>query len=114
VPLAPWLTALSFAAGGINALSTAPQVLATLRQQEWSVSTGTSRRDGRRLRNAAQLVGSGLWMVFGSFTGNWAIVLFCGLNACLVGYLLARDILASRTCEARGLRCPTGQTSPVP
>jgi hypothetical protein len=86
-----WLTALSFAAGGINAVSTIPQLVAALRGNQASPSN--SSKDGQQLRNFAQTVGNSLWVIFGCITGNIAITIFCGINTVLVGTLLIRSLL---------------------
>lgn len=74
-----WLTAISFVAGTLVALSSLPQVIAGPRHPP---------RRGRRLRNYVQAAGNMLWIVFGFGAGAYAIVIFCSVNLALIVTLI--------------------------
>ena len=77
-------TLLGLTAGALCAVSTAPELILTLRRtapvSRWIV-----------LRNGALATGNALWVLYALAGNHLPILIFCGINALLTGALTARQ-----------------------
>lgn len=72
---------LGFAAGATTLISSAPQLVANMRNQDLA-------RGQSLARNCLQSAGNGLWFVYGASVGSTSMLTFAGLG-CLMASCLA-------------------------
>ncbi len=83
-----FIEALGFAAGATTLISSVPQLIANLRDQNLARGQSLSR-------NCLQASGNALWLVYGFAVGSTAMTTFAGL-----GCLMA-SCLALQTCRVQ-------------
>lgn len=82
--------AISFAAGGLIAISAVPALLGRINIQLKGAKS--EYRRGDILRDLAITTGNGLWVVFGIYQEIPAIILFCGATTVLTFCLIVVGI----------------------
>lgn len=87
----PSIEILGFAAGATTLISSVPQLIANLRNQDLALGQSLSR-------NCLQSAGNALWFIYGVSVGSTSMVTFAGL-----GCLMA-SCLAFQTCRVQRRR----------
>ena len=80
---------LGFAAGATTLVSSLPQLIANLRNQDLALGQSLSR-------NCLQSAGNALWFIYGASVGSTSMITFAGLGCLMAGCLALQTYRVQR------------------